>query len=120
MKLLAFKTKSVVSCERCGQELTDPESIARGMGPECAMTQAAQFSAITNLSEAVSTGGYFDMVARRYLIEKSICEKKLAAAKTEFNPAAIIKFTKHLKRLNGILVRRELQRQERQAARMVA
>ncbi len=120
MNLLKFKKRTVVSCERCGQELTDPESIARGTGPECAMTQAAQFSAISALTEAVTTGGYFDMVASRSLIEKAICETKLAAAKTEFNPAAIIKFTKHLKRINGILVSRELQRTERQAERQVA
>ena len=117
--ILQFKKRTVVSCERCGQELTDPESIARGLGPECALTASAQFSAITNLSEAVTTGGYFDMVARKFLLEKAICETKLAAAKSEFNPAAIVKFTKHLKRINGILVSRELQRTAR-AERMVA
>lgn len=116
MKLLAFKQRTAVTCERCGQELTDPESIARGMGPECAMTQAAQFGAISDLTMALATG-YFDMVARKFLIEKAICDTRLAKAKSERNPAAITKFTKHLKRINGILVRRELQRHERMAQR---
>jgi len=119
MALLQFKKRTVVSCERCGQELTDPESIARGLGPECAMKQSEQFAAISKLTEAVMTGGYFDMVARRFFIEKAHVEKRLADAKSERNPAKIIKFTKHLKRINGILVSRELQRQAR-AERMVA
>lgn len=111
MKLLTFKTRTVVQCERCGQELTDPESIARGMGPECAMTQSAQFNAISDLSLALSTG-YYDDYARRLLIERRIVETRLARAKTERNPRQIIKFTQTLKRLTGRLVRRELYRQE--------
>jgi hypothetical protein len=116
MNLLQFKKRKVVSCERCGQELTDPESIARGMGSECAMTAAAQFSAISNLNLAISTG-YFDLVANKFLLEKQILETRLAAAKAEFNPGAIVKLTKRLQRVRGILVRRELQRQERLAQR---
>lgn len=119
MNLLAFKKRTVVSCERCGQELTNPQSIARGMGPECAMTQAAQFSAISSLTEAVTTDGYFDDIARKFLIEKRIVETRLAAAKSEYNPHAIVKLTKRLQRINGILVSRELQRTERME-RMVA
>ncbi len=118
MNLLEFKKRPVVQCERCGIELTDPQSIARGMGPECAMTQAAQFSAISNLSLALSTG-YFDQVAQKHFIEKAHVEKRLADAKSEGNPVKIIKFTKHLKRINGILVSRELRRTER-LERMVA
>lgn len=120
MTLLQFRKRQVVSCERCGQELTDPESIARGLGPECAMTAAAQFTAISQLSEAIAVGDYFDMVAKKFLIEKTICEAKLDAAKKEFNPANIVRFTKYLKRINGILARRELLRIERQAERQVA
>jgi hypothetical protein len=116
MAILQFRKRQVVNCERCGQELTDPESIARGLGPECAMTQAAQFAAISNLTLAMSTG-YFDQIAQNKFIEKAHVETRLAAAKREFNPAKIIKFTKHLQRLTGILVRRELQRQEKMQAR---
>lgn len=116
MKLLEFKRRTVVSCERCGQELTDPESIARGTGPECAMTASEQFAAITALSEALSTG-YFDLVARKFFQERDILEARLDAAKKEFNPAAIVKLTKRLQRVRGILVRREMQRQERMTQR---
>ena len=121
MNLLKFKRQSkVVTCERCGQALTDPESIARGLGPECAITATAQFAAVTNLTEAVTTGAYFDQIAQRFLIEKRIIESRLKNAKAEFNPAKIIKFTKELNRVTGILVRREFQRLERQAERQVA
>lgn len=119
MALLQFKKRTVVSCERCGQELTDPESIARGLGPECAMKQSEQFAAISALTEAVMTGGYFDDYARKLLIEKRIVEKRLADAKSERNPRQIIRFTQNLRKLTGQLVRRELQRQAR-AERMVA
>lgn len=118
MLRLIKRNERAVACERCGIELTDPESIARGMGEECAMTQAAQFSAISNLWLALSTG-HFDMVARKHFILKSIVETKLADAKSERNPRQIVRFTKELKRINGILVSRELQRQAR-AERMVA
>ena len=117
MKLLAFKTKSVVSCERCGQELTDPESIARGMGPECAMSAAAQFAAVTSLTEALALG-YYDDVARKFMMLRRIAESRLASAKSERNPRLIIKFSKEMKRINGILVQRELQRQSRQERRV--
>lgn len=116
MKLLAFKKNAVVHCERCGQELTDPESIARRMGPECAMKASDQFAAISDLTMALATG-YYDDVARRTLIEKRIVEARLQTAKSESNPRLIVKFTKTLTKLNGILVRRELQRQERMAQR---
>lgn len=119
MPILQFKKRTVVSCERCGQELTDPESIARGLGPECAITQAAQFAAVTAITEAVTTGGYFDDYARKLLIEKRIVETRLAQAKSERNPRQIIRFTQNLRKLTGQLVRRELQRQAR-AERMVA
>jgi Family of unknown function (DUF6011) len=117
MTLLQFKKRTVVSCERCGQELTDPESIARGMGPECAMKQSDQFAAISALTEAIAIGDYFDIVAKKFLLERDIIETRLAAAKKEFNPAVIVKLTKHLQRVRGILVRRELQRLERMEAR---
>ena len=31
-----YDTKHSGSCGRCGRELTDPESIKRGLGPTCA------------------------------------------------------------------------------------
>lgn len=114
--ILRFPKRTVAHCERCGQELTDPESIARGLGPECAMKQSEQFAAISNLIEAMATG-YFDMVAKKFFLEKDILEARLAAAKSEINPSAIVKLTKHLQRVRGILVRRELLRLERTAAR---
>lgn len=116
MKLLQFKKKVVVYCERCGRELTDPESIARRLGPECAMTQAEQFAALSNLTLALTTG-YFDQVAQRYFIEKSIVEARLLAAKSSREPAKIVKFTRALQKITGQLVSRELQRQERAAQR---
>lgn len=119
MKVLAFKKRMVVSCERCGQELSDPESISRGMGPECAMRASEQFAAISDLSLALSTG-YSDDYARRLLVEKRIVETRLARAKTERNPRQIIKFTQILRRLTGQLVRRELKRLSRQGERQVA
>lgn len=115
MNLLQFKKRSkaeAVACERCGTTLTDPESIARKMGPECAMKQADQFAAISNLTLAMTTG-YFDQVAQRHFIEKRIVETRLANAKQERNPGQIIRFTKALQRINGILVSRELARLER-------
>ncbi len=121
MNLLRFKRQSnVVTCEKCGQTLTDPESIARGLGPECAITASAQFAAVTSLTEAITTGVYFDQIAQRFLIEKRIIEARLKDAKAEFNPAKIITFTKKLNRVTGILVQREFQRLERQAERQVA
>jgi Family of unknown function (DUF6011) len=115
--MLRLIKRNQVVCERCGQELTDPESIARGMGEECAMTAAAQFAAISSLSLALSAEGYYDDYARRLLIEKRIVETRLNQAKIERNSLQIIRFTQVLKKLTGQLVRRELHRLERMESR---
>lgn len=31
-----LKRENAIPCEVCGRMLTDPESVARGVGPECA------------------------------------------------------------------------------------
>lgn len=112
------KTK-VVLCEKCGQELTDPASQARGLGPECAMSQSAQFAAISNLILATTTG-YFDAVAAKFLREKALCEAALDKARKSQEYFRVKRLTKELQRITGILVRRELQRQARNAERQVA
>lgn len=120
MSLLKFTGRSVLVCERCGIKLTDPESIARRMGPECAMTAIAQFNAVSSLTQAITTMTFFDQVAQKFLIEKSIVESRLAKAKSEHNPANIVRFTKDLKRITGILVSREIRRAALQSERQVA
>jgi hypothetical protein len=102
MYLVKSRTATVVLCERCGQELTDPESIARGMGPECAMTAAEQFAALSDLSLAISTG-WLDPVNR---------------ARQNAEYTKIKNLTKRLTRIKGILVSRELYRQSRLAKKV--
>ena len=112
MYLVKSRTETVVLCERCGQELTDPESIARGMGPECALTAAQQFAALSDLSLAISTG-WFDPVANKFFQEKTIVEAVLNRARQNAEYTKIKNLTKRLTRIKGILVSRELYRQSR-------
>lgn len=109
MHLVKARTETVVLCERCGQELTDPESIARGMGPECAMSAGQQFNAISDLTLAISTG-WFDPVANKFLTEKRIIETVLNRARQNNDYHKVKNLTKKLQRVNGILVQRELYR----------
>lgn len=110
---LVKETPTVVLCERCGQELTDPESITRRMGPECALSASQQFAAISDLTLAISTG-WFDPIANKFLTEKRIIETVLNRARQQANYHQIKTLTKKLQRVNGILVRRELMRVARQ------
>lgn len=119
MILVKSRTEKVVLCERCGQELADPESIARGMGPECAMSASQQFAAISSLSLAISTG-YFDPIALKFFTEKRIVESVLNRARQNSNYETAKRLTKKLERIKGLLVRRELQRQERLERKAVA
>jgi hypothetical protein len=43
----------MVNCERCGKELTDPVSIARGFGPEC-LNREDPYEKITRLLSGIS------------------------------------------------------------------
>ncbi|MFN7927110.1 MAG: DUF6011 domain-containing protein [Blastocatellia bacterium] len=112
MYLVKARTETVVLCERCGQELADPESIARGMGPECAMTATQQFAAITDLSLAISTG-WIDPVANKFFQEKTIVEAVLNRARQNAEYTKVKNLTRRLTRIKGILVSRELYRQSR-------
>lgn len=101
-------------CERCGQELTDPESIKRGMGPECSLTAGAQFAAITNLVSAMANG-WIDPVATKFLTERQVVEAVHNRARRRADFEIIKRTTKRLRQIDGILVRRELLRIERTA-----
>lgn len=41
-----MNTKTITRCEFCGEQLTDPESITRGIGPVCAKKQTAAFDSV--------------------------------------------------------------------------
>lgn len=96
-------------CENCGQELTDPISIARRLGPECAMKLSEQLSALGDLSRAIGAG-YFDPIATKFFTELRIIETVLNRARLSANTPKIKEMLKKQKRVRGILVRRELDR----------
>ena len=52
-------------CSRCGKSLTDPTSVARGVGPEC---WAVAVSAGTTLRRPLSAEDFRPLVGRRVLV----------------------------------------------------
>lgn len=49
-------SQKIVNCRECGKQLTDPESIAKGIGPECAQKAEQAFGLLSVAVDAVSTG----------------------------------------------------------------
>lgn len=105
-----------IHCTQCGLKLTDPVSVAREIGPECAASAARQFDALSSLVTAMATG-YFDNVADRLLREKAIIEKKITEAKTEANWIKVKNLTKKLAQVKSWLVGRENLRIEKASKR---
>jgi hypothetical protein len=47
---------TITRCEFCSTPLSDPQSIARGVGPECAAKLEAQLSAVGTATRALANG----------------------------------------------------------------
>ena len=62
-QLVAYRAKTQGLCRRCGRRLDDLDSIARGLGAECASKMAPEdrFTVVEEADELADAGAYDDL-----------------------------------------------------------